>query len=73
MVAGHVAREAHPDDRRRVQLRATRRAVRLGEEFFGPVIAAMAVEMGTYSKRETAAITRFLRAMTDIASAAQRE
>lgn len=68
--AGHVRREPDPRDRRRVTLRVTPTAVRLGQHFFGPLIEAIEAETAAFSGAEAAAVSRFLAVMTELARAA---
>jgi DNA-binding MarR family transcriptional regulator len=63
---GHIERHRESADRRRVSLRVTDRAKRLGEAFFGPLINQVMATMDGFSQRERDAIVRFL---TEIAAA----
>jgi DNA-binding MarR family transcriptional regulator len=60
---GHIERHRESADRRRISLKVTGRAKRLGEAFFGPLINQV---MDGFSQRERDAIVRFL---TEIAAA----
>ncbi|MEU5717811.1 MarR family transcriptional regulator [Streptomyces sp. NPDC020403] len=67
---GHVTRSRDERDRRQVLLTVDARAVELGQEFFGPTLAAMVELLRTFDDREAAAVRRFLRgAYTALAGA----
>ncbi|MFG3039199.1 MarR family transcriptional regulator [Streptomyces sp. NPDC048330] len=59
---GHVARVRDDRDRRRVLLRVEPRAIRLGQEFFGPVIDGLLAALDTFSAAERDTVRRFLTA-----------
>jgi DNA-binding MarR family transcriptional regulator len=63
---GHIERHRELADRRRISLKVTDRAKRLGEAFFGPLINQVMAIMDGFSQRERAAIAAFL---TEIAAA----
>ncbi|MCB5180882.1 MarR family transcriptional regulator [Streptomyces antimicrobicus] len=57
---GHVARVRDDRDRRRVLLRVTPEAVRLGQDFFGPLIEGLLALADTFDDAERATVHRFL-------------
>ncbi|MBW5481008.1 MarR family transcriptional regulator [Streptomyces bambusae] len=57
---GHVARVRDERDRRRVLLRVTPEAVRLGRDFFGPLIDGLLDLADTLDAAERATVHRFL-------------
>jgi DNA-binding MarR family transcriptional regulator len=59
---GHVARRRDPADRRRVLLRVEPEAVRLGREFFGPLIDGVRAAVEPYTEAERATVRGFLTA-----------
>lgn len=59
--AGHLARERHPDDRRRVELRMKPRARVLAAEFFLPLARELTSEWQDMSTRERQVVVEFLR------------
>ena len=64
--AGHVRREADPDDRRRTRLHCDDEGQRLGREFFGPLARRTRPITDGRSAAELAVVERFL---ADIVSA----
>src|SRR5215211_6889326 len=69
--AGHLRRERDGRDRRRVLLTVEDRAVALGWSFFGPLITGMVTAMRDFDEVELATVRRFLRAMTEVATASR--
>ncbi|MGU3432370.1 MarR family winged helix-turn-helix transcriptional regulator [Actinomycetes bacterium M1A6_2h] len=63
--AGHVRRERDSADRRRVSITVTPTAVKLGTEFFGPILGAASSEIDRLSPAEHQIIDRFLDGMLD--------
>ncbi|WP_051804600.1 MarR family transcriptional regulator [Streptomyces griseus] len=59
---GHVARVRDDRDRRRILLRVTPEAIRLGQDFFGPVIDGLLDVLGSFGPGERDAVRRFLTA-----------
>ncbi|MFF5443499.1 MarR family transcriptional regulator [Streptomyces sp. NPDC012888] len=59
---GHVARVRDGRDRRRVLLRVEPEAVRLGREFFGPLIDGLLGVLDAFDETEREVIRRFLTA-----------
>ncbi|MFC9124379.1 MarR family transcriptional regulator [Streptomyces sp. NPDC057067] len=57
---GHLTRTRDARDRRRVLLAVTASAVERGQEFFGRPLARMTELLGTFDRREAAAVRRFL-------------
>ncbi|MCJ1677677.1 MarR family transcriptional regulator [Streptomyces sp. APSN-46.1] len=57
---GHIARFRDARDRRRVLLRVEPEAVRLGQEFFGPMLDGVLQALAPLSPAERATIRRFL-------------
>ncbi|MEU5841726.1 MarR family transcriptional regulator [Rhodococcus sp. NPDC047139] len=62
--AGHVQRDRDSKDRRRVILRVTPAAEKLGWDFFGPLIAQASDALETFSAARLDAVRDFLVAMT---------
>ncbi|GAB3538027.1 hypothetical protein GCM10027403_23490 [Arthrobacter tecti] len=62
--AGHVRREAHPTDRRRILLTVEPAAVELGDEFFRPLADELLTMMDQYTDQELELISRFLQDST---------
>ena len=58
--AGHVRREPHPSDRRRIMLAVEPAAQRLAEEFFRPLADDLSTVWGRYSVEELDLIDDFL-------------
>ncbi len=63
---GHLRRVRDTEDRRKVFLEVTGKAVDLGWSFFGPLIDATIDEMDSYTPAELTGIARFLDAMAII-------
>ena len=61
--AGHVRRDRDSDDRRRVILRVTPAAEKLGWDFFGPLIGRAVGVLDSFSPEQLAAIDEFLSRM----------
>ncbi|MEU3722632.1 MarR family transcriptional regulator [Streptomyces sp. NPDC031705] len=59
---GHVERTRDPGDRRRVLLRVSPEAVRLGQEFFGPMLNGVLDALAALSPTERDTIRTFLTA-----------
>lgn len=59
---GHVARFRDDRDRRRILLRVTPEAIRLGREFFGPLIDGVLRVLDAFDPAERDTIRRFLTA-----------
>ncbi|MEU2549056.1 MarR family transcriptional regulator [Streptomyces roseolus] len=59
---GHVARVRDDHDRRRVLLRVEPEAIRLGQDFFGPVIDELLDVLDSFDPAERDAVRRFLTA-----------
>ncbi|MEV5980940.1 MarR family transcriptional regulator [Streptomyces sp. NPDC052114] len=59
---GHVARVRDDRDRRRVLLRVEPEAIRLGQEFFGPVIDGLLGVLDSFGPAERDTVQRFLTA-----------
>jgi DNA-binding MarR family transcriptional regulator len=68
--AGHVRRQPHPHDRRRVRLVVSPEAKRLGWAFFGPLMAELVGALDGYSPKQLAVIDRFLTQTASIVAAA---
>ncbi|WP_308115753.1 MarR family transcriptional regulator [Rhodococcus sp. BP-241] len=62
-LAGHVERQSVVGDRRKVALRVTDKAQRLGTEFFGPLILRAATQLSELSDDDRATIRRYQSAM----------
>ncbi|MFI6583148.1 MarR family winged helix-turn-helix transcriptional regulator [Embleya sp. NPDC050493] len=61
---GHVTRERDPEDRRRVLLRVSPQAMRLGRTAFGPLIdEATRILREEFSAEEVATVRRYLERM----------
>jgi DNA-binding MarR family transcriptional regulator len=58
--AGHVRRERDPADRRKVEIRVTEEAVRLGWSFFGPLLTGMVRAMRPFSPSDLDTVEAFL-------------
>ncbi|GAA3805147.1 MarR family transcriptional regulator [Streptomyces phyllanthi] len=67
---GHVRRVRDGRDRRRVLVEIEERAVELGWDHFGPLIARAVGLLEGYDERELAAVRRFLTAVRDAAAEA---
>lgn len=65
---GHVRRERDPGDRRRVLIVVQEQAVRLGWEFFGPLIEGLVDAMRSFSATELDAARRFLESVREVAA-----
>jgi DNA-binding MarR family transcriptional regulator len=63
---GHVRREPHPTDRRRVRLVVTPEAKALGWAFFGPLMSRVVAMMDRYGDDDLAVVHRFLSDTADI-------
>lgn len=59
---GYVSRVRDDRDRRRVLLRVEPEAIRVGQEFFGPVIDRLVGELESFGPAEREAVRRFLTA-----------
>ncbi|AWT42838.1 MULTISPECIES: MarR family winged helix-turn-helix transcriptional regulator [Streptomyces] len=70
--AGLVRRVRGADDRRKVVVEVEERAVRLGQDFFGPLIARTVDLLTAYDERERAAIRGFLTGVRDAAAGGAR-
>ena len=66
VTAGHVHRERDPADGRRVRLRVTEEAVRLGWTFFGPLIEGTVGLLEGFDDAEREVVRRFLRGVGDV-------
>jgi DNA-binding MarR family transcriptional regulator len=58
--AGHVARDRSPRDRRRIELLMPEEAMRLGQQFFGPLGVELSSAWSGFNEDERATIARFL-------------
>ncbi|MER8001518.1 MarR family transcriptional regulator [Streptomyces sp. NPDC095613] len=67
---GYVARVRDADDRRRVLLRVTPEAMRLGRGFFGPLLDRLTEQLSDFDAAERAVIRRFLTGARDVFEAA---
>lgn len=65
---GLVRRVRGADDRRKVVVEVQERAVRLGQDHFGPLIARAVDLLTAYDERERAAIRGFLAGVRDAAA-----
>jgi DNA-binding MarR family transcriptional regulator len=63
--AGHVRRDRHPSDRRRVALEIAEHAMELGRRFFTPLDAELAGAWSGLSVADHAVVERFLQASID--------
>ena len=63
--AGHLVREPHPSDRRKVALRSREQGVRLAVEFFLPLGRALRDVMDDFDAEELRTVLRFLERATD--------
>ncbi|WP_443066032.1 MarR family transcriptional regulator [Streptomyces sp. NBC_00569] len=68
---GHVARVRDDRDRRRVLLRVEPEAIRLGQEFFGPVIDGLLGVLDSFDPAERETVRRFLTAAHAVLSPEQ--
>lgn len=68
---GYVERTRDTEDRRRVFVSVTQRAIDLGWSFFGPLIHATVDGMRSFTEPELATVARFLDTVTDIADRPQ--
>ncbi|MFD5881102.1 MarR family winged helix-turn-helix transcriptional regulator [Streptomyces yangpuensis] len=59
---GHVARVRDEHDRRRILLRVEPAAIRLGREFFGPLIDGVLGVLDSFDPAERSTVRRFLTA-----------
>ncbi|WP_235438665.1 MarR family winged helix-turn-helix transcriptional regulator, partial [Streptomyces yangpuensis] len=59
---GHVARVRDEHDRRRILLRVEPAAIRLGREFFGPLIDGVLGVLDSFGPAERDTVRRFLTA-----------
>ena len=66
--AGHVRRTRSEGDRRKVVVEVDRRAVDLGQSFFGPLIGSAVGLLQGYDDRELAAIRGFLAGVREAAA-----
>ncbi|MER5728650.1 MarR family transcriptional regulator [Streptomyces sp. NPDC002138] len=57
---GHVTRTRDDADRRRVLVRVSPEAVRLGRAFFGPLLDGLVELIGTFTPAERATVRHFL-------------
>lgn len=69
---GHVTRERHPTDRRKVALRTRDQGVRLAVEFFAPLGQALHGVMGSFDEEQLRTVLRFLEQATAAVQAARR-
>ncbi|MFI5546704.1 MarR family transcriptional regulator [Streptomyces sp. NPDC051815] len=69
---GHVARFRDDRDRRRVLLRVEPEAVRLGQEFFGPLIDGVLAVVDSFDPAERDTVRRFLTAAHAVFTAEPR-
>jgi len=65
---GHVRRVRDQRDRRRVLVEVDRRAVALGQDFFGPLIDRTVELLRGYDERERAAVHTFLTGVREAAA-----
>jgi DNA-binding MarR family transcriptional regulator len=70
--AGYVKRTMDPNDRRRVSVALTRKAERIEEQIFGPLLAEVAGLLGAYSEAELTLICEFLQRVRGAVAAAGR-
>ena len=63
---GHLRRVRYPEDRRRVSLQMSDRAMAAGAEHFGGLQRDLTAAMADYSDDELAVVRRFLTDMTDV-------
>ncbi|MFJ9948737.1 MarR family winged helix-turn-helix transcriptional regulator [Kitasatospora sp. NPDC091207] len=66
-----IRRERDPGDRRKVRLVVEERAMELGQDFFGGLIADLLAAMGRFDAAELATARRFLLAMTEVVAGAR--
>jgi DNA-binding MarR family transcriptional regulator len=69
--AGHVRRDRDSDDRRRVILRVTPVAEKLGWDFFGPLFARVSAALESFSEPQLEVVREFLGSMTDAVESAR--
>jgi DNA-binding MarR family transcriptional regulator len=67
---GHLRREPHATDRRRVRLTVTPQAKALGWAFFGPLMSRVVGLLEGYDADEFAAVHRFLSDTADVVAGA---
>jgi DNA-binding MarR family transcriptional regulator len=70
--AGYVKRTMDPNDRRRVSVALTRKAERIEEQIFGPLLAEVAALLGGYSEADLTLICEFLQRVRCAVAAAGR-
>jgi DNA-binding MarR family transcriptional regulator len=70
--AGYVKRTMDQKDRRRVSVELTRRANRVEQQIFGPLLAEVAELLGGYSEAELDLIREFLQHVRGAVAAAGR-
>lgn len=70
--AGYVRRTMDPKDRRRVSVDLTRKAQRVEEQIFGPLLGEVAGVLGGYSEPELDLICGFLQRVRGAVAAAGR-
>jgi DNA-binding MarR family transcriptional regulator len=63
--AGHVRREADPEDRRQVRLYHASEGRQLGQEFFGPLGQRVEATMSGYDEQQLQLIEHFLEAVAE--------
>ncbi|MFF0240838.1 MarR family winged helix-turn-helix transcriptional regulator [Rhodococcus pyridinivorans] len=69
--AGHVRRDRDSDDRRRVILRVTPVAEKLGWDFLGPLFARVSAALESFSEPQLEVVREFLGSMTDAVESAR--
>jgi DNA-binding MarR family transcriptional regulator len=68
--AGYVRRTMDRNDRRRVSVELTRKAQRIEEQIFGPLLAQVGELLQSYSEAELDLIQEFLRRVRGVVTAA---
>ncbi|TQM85105.1 DNA-binding MarR family transcriptional regulator [Saccharothrix saharensis] len=71
--SGHVERARHPHDRRKVELRASDKALELGRGFFGPLDQAYTAAWARFDAADREVIARFLAASIEATAAVRAD
>ncbi|MFI9007866.1 MarR family winged helix-turn-helix transcriptional regulator [Actinosynnema sp. NPDC053489] len=71
--AGHVARVRHPHDRRKVELRASEKALALGADFFQPLSDAYTRAWERFDDADKEVVARFLAATIEATAAVRAD
>jgi DNA-binding MarR family transcriptional regulator len=66
---GWAARAPHPDDRRKLLVRSTPKAVKIGAREIGPLVLAVNAVADRFSERDQRTIERFLEQAADAVTA----